>query len=157
MGLLLQAAGYFLVWLGPLEHRNWLRADGVNLQPPWLGWTIAAATLAIAASSVGLVIWSARRLGKQWSLEARVVEGHVLIVDGPYGWVRNPIYTGMLGMLVATGLATAHWWLLAAAIVLFVAGTYIRIRSEERLLREAFGGRFEEYVRKVPALLPGIY
>jgi protein-S-isoprenylcysteine O-methyltransferase Ste14 len=40
---------------------------------------------------------------------------------------------------------------------LFIAGTYIRIRSEERLLREAFGSEFEEYARTVPALVPGIY
>jgi protein-S-isoprenylcysteine O-methyltransferase Ste14 len=85
------------------------------------------------------------------------VEGHTLIQDGPYRFVRNPIYTGMFGMLLATGLAAGRWIPLLVAIVLFAAGTCIRIRSEERLLRQAFGSEFEEYTRKVPALIPGIY
>ena len=90
-------------------------------------------------------------------LAARLVEGHTLIQDGPYRFVRNPIYTGMFGMLLATGLAAGRWIPLLVGIVLFTAGTYIRIRSEERLLRQAFGSEFEDYVRKVPALIPGIY
>jgi protein-S-isoprenylcysteine O-methyltransferase Ste14 len=96
-------------------------------------------------------------LGKQWALAARLVEGHELIQDGPYRFVRNPIYTGMFGMLVATGLAAGRWFNLLIAIVMFAVGTYIRIRSEERLLRQAFGSKFEVYARDVPALIPGIY
>jgi protein-S-isoprenylcysteine O-methyltransferase Ste14 len=34
-------------------------------------------------------------LGRQWSLEARVLEGHRLIVEGPYRYVRHPIYAAM--------------------------------------------------------------
>jgi protein-S-isoprenylcysteine O-methyltransferase Ste14 len=60
-------------------------------------------------------------------------------------------------MLVATGLAVTQWIPLLLAIVLFIAGTYIRVRTEERLLREAFGSEFEKYARQVPALIPGIY
>jgi protein-S-isoprenylcysteine O-methyltransferase Ste14 len=60
-------------------------------------------------------------------------------------------------MLLATGLAAGRWVPLLAAIMLFAAGTYIRIRSEERLLRQAFGSDFEEYARNVPALIPWIY
>jgi protein-S-isoprenylcysteine O-methyltransferase Ste14 len=114
-------------------------------------------TVAIAVASVWLVNAAARRLGKQWALAARLVEGHELIQDGPYRIVRNPIYTGMFGMLLATGLAAAQWIPLLIAIVLFIAGTYIRMRTEERLLSAAFGSEFEAYARRVPALIPGIY
>jgi protein-S-isoprenylcysteine O-methyltransferase Ste14 len=93
----------------------------------------------------------------EWALAARLVEGHELIQDGPYRFVRNPIYTGMFGMLVATGLAAGRWLDLLIAIALFAVGTYIHIRSEERLLREAFGSEFEAYAHNVPALIPRIY
>jgi protein-S-isoprenylcysteine O-methyltransferase Ste14 len=63
----------------------------------------------------------------------------------------------MFGMMLATGLITTQWIPLLGASVLFIAGTYIRVRSEERLLREAFGAEFEAYARRVPALIPGIY
>lgn len=153
IGMLLQSAAYFCVWFNPLRRHSPLIASGSEV----VEWGLAVLTLAIAGGSAWLVNVAARRLGKQWALTARVVEGHRLIQDGPYRFVRNPIYTGMLGMLVATGLAVGQWIQLLFAIVLFAMGTYIRVRSEERLLRGAFGSEFEEYARKVPALIPGIY
>jgi len=156
LGLLLQSVAYFIVFLPPLRFRGRL-LDQIAKESGWHVPILAMLALLIAVASVGLVNWAARRLGKQWSLGARVVEGHDLIEDGPYRFVRNPIYTGMFGMLVATGLVETNWERLAVAVVLFVIGTYIRIRAEERLLRSAFGPRFEEYARRVSALIPGIY
>ena len=154
IGLLLQAMAYFSVWFDPLQRRQF---SPVTSASRWGEWVVAVVTVAIALASVWLVNAAARRLGKQWALAARLVEGHTLIRDGPYRFVRNPIYTGMFGMLVATGLVAAQWIPLLVGIVLFAAGTYIRIRSEERLLRQAFGSEFEEYAKNVPALIPGIY
>jgi protein-S-isoprenylcysteine O-methyltransferase Ste14 len=161
LGLLLQSVGYFIVWYFPLRHRG-IIADRASSYPAWLEWALALLALAIAIVSVALVNWAARCLGKQWSLGARLVENHMLIEDGPYRLVRNPIYTGMLGMLIATDLAVTQWTataliILLAAIAVFVVGTYIRIRIEERLLRGAFGTQFDEYAHRVPALIPGIY
>jgi protein-S-isoprenylcysteine O-methyltransferase Ste14 len=153
-GLLLQALAYFIVWYAPLQRGRFSLARSGSLA---IEWGLAALVLAIAVASVWLVNSAARRLGKQWALSARLVEGHKLIQDGPYRFVRNPIYTGMFGMLLATGLATSHWIPLLVATVLFATGTYIRIQIEERLLRQAFGEEFEAYARKVPALFPGIY
>ena len=154
LGLLLQAAAYCSVWFFPLQRKHFsLVSSGSQV----VKWGLAALTAAMAVASVWLVNAAARRLGKQWALAASLVEGHELIQDGPYRFVRNPIYTGMFGMLLATGLAAGRWIPLLVAIVLFIPGTYVRIRSEERLLRQAFGAEFEEYARKVPALIPGIY
>ena len=154
VGLLLQAASYIVASFPLFRYR------GMFFDPSKSGScrsVLAVAALLIAASSVGLVNWAARCLGKQWSLEARLVEGHDLIEDGPYQFVRNPIYTGMFGMLVATGIVGVRWLNLGVAIVLFALGTYVRIRAEERLLRVAFGAQFDEYARRVWALIPGIY
>ncbi|MBZ5663869.1 MAG: isoprenylcysteine carboxylmethyltransferase family protein [Acidobacteriia bacterium] len=154
LGLLLQAVGYFIVWFYPLQRG---RFSPGTYGLPAMEWGLAVLTVVIAVVSVWLVNSAARRLGKQWALAARLVEGHTLIQDGPYRFVRNPIYTGMFGMLLATGLAAGRWIPLLVAIVFFSAGTYVRIHVEERLLRQAFGAEFEKYARKVPALIPGIY
>lgn len=154
LGLLLQTMAYFIVWSSPLQ-RGWFSL--ATNSSPAAEWGLAALALAIAGASVWLVNSAARHLGKQWALAARLVEGHTLIQDGPYRYVRNPIYTGMFGMLLATGLAAGRWIPLLVATVLFAAGTYVRIQIEERLLRQAFGLEFEEYARRVPALIPGIY
>ena len=156
VGLLLQSAAYLAVLLPPLRYRGMFLA-GMNGESGWGISIVAMVALLIAVVSVALVNWAARCLGKQWSLGARLVEGHELIEDGPYRFVRNPIYTGMFGMLVATGLIAMRWERLAVAVIMFAAGTYVRIRMEEHLLRAAFGVRFEEYARRVWAVIPGIY
>ena len=111
-------------------------------------------TMLVAIASVWFSAAAIRTLGQQWSLAARVLEGHKLVTQGPYSVVRNPIYTGMFGMLLATGLTVSHWIGLVIAIVVFAIGTIIRVRSEERLLREMFGGEFDQYASTVPAVIP---
>ena len=101
-----------------------------------------------------MVISAVKTLGKQWAIAARVVEDHQLITEGPYSIVRNPIYSGMFGSLIATGLAVSKWYALPIAIAVFWYGTHIRVKIEEKLLRETFGSTFEEYARRVPALIP---
>ena len=80
-----------------------------------------------------------------------------MITDGPYRLVRNPIYTGMFGLLLATGLAVSHWVGLLIAIAVYAVGTVIRVRSEEKLLRGAFGAEFDSYARHVPAVIPFLF
>ena len=118
---------------------------------------LAVAAIFLAALSLWLMWRAIIVLGKQWAYVARIVEGHALITEGPYNLVRNPIYTGMFGMLVATGLAVSRWPLFIAAIIFFLWGTWIRIRREENLLRQSFGAEFEAYRSRVPALIPWLF
>ena len=108
----------------------------------------------IAAGSVWLAMSAIKELGRQWSLQARLIEGHKLVTRGVYQIVRHPIYTAMLGMLLATGIVFSHWMILLIAIVVFIAGTKIRTNLEEGLLRDAFGDTFETWKAKVPGLIP---
>ena len=154
VGIAFQMVAYFLVWFQP-PHRPFL--PPVAALSGVVGIAFAVFTIALAAGSGWLLETAVRTLGKQWALPARLVEGHKLVTAGPYAYVRNPIYTGMLGMLIATGLAMEHWIALIAAIVIFSLGMMIRVRTEEKLLRAAFGAEFEEYAKRVPAVVPGIF
>jgi hypothetical protein len=109
---------------------------------------LAIVTVGVAAGSIWLVFMAVRTLGAQWAYVARVTEGHRLITDGPYRWVRNPIYTGMLGMMLATGLAVSSWIAFPIAIVVFGVGTYIRVSREEKILHSEFGEQWDEYKRR---------
>ncbi|MCA1552972.1 MAG: isoprenylcysteine carboxylmethyltransferase family protein [Chloroflexi bacterium] len=115
---------------------------------------LALFTMALAVASSLLVAAAVHTLGRQWSITARVLSEHRLVTSGPYRLVRNPIYTGMLGMLIASGLALSEWWTLVPALIVFFVGTAIRVRAEERLLRESFGAQYDDYARRVPALIP---
>jgi protein-S-isoprenylcysteine O-methyltransferase Ste14 len=152
VGIALQGVSYAAVWTfrrPPFTPIVSLSTIGVI--------ALAVLTMALAIGSVWFVSAAVRTLGKQWSLAARLVEGHKLVTEGPYSLVRNPIYTGMFGMLLATGLAIGHWIGLLIAIVVYAIGTAIRVRSEETLLREAFGTEFESYAHKVPAVVPFLF
>jgi protein-S-isoprenylcysteine O-methyltransferase Ste14 len=149
LGIALQGASYGIAWS---VHRPFF-SPIVALSKP-LEIALAVFTILVAAGSVWFVSAAIRTLGKQWSLGARLIEGHKLITEGPYGLVRNPIYTGMFGMLLATGLAVSHWVGLLIAIIVYAVGTVVRVRSEEKLLRGAFGAEFDAYARRVPAVIP---
>jgi len=149
-GLALQLAGILLTWTiwrtpvaSPLIEDQFM----LNIVLQYLA-------LLIAATSTWLAMAAIRELGKQWSLQARVLEDHKLITTGVYGLVRHPIYTAMLGMLLATGVVLSHWIALIGGLILFLIGTSIRTRLEEKLLRNAFGVEYETWARKVPALIP---
>jgi len=115
---------------------------------------VGAIIVLLVLASLIFVTAAVRTLGKQWSLQARVLEHHELIRRGPYRIVRHPIYTGMFGMLIASSLAYGHWLGLVIASVVYYFGTVMRIRSEEKLLREQFGSEYDDYARQVPAFIP---
>ena len=148
-GIVLQGISYLIVWTARRPLFTPILSFGKVLEV-----VVAILTMVLAAGSVWLCISAIRTLGQQWSLAARVVEGHKLVTQGPYSLVRNPIYTGMLGMLLATGLAISNWIGLLVSLVVFSIGTAIRVRTEAALLRETFGEEFENYARRVPAVIP---
>jgi len=152
VGIVLQGLAYAVVW----SLRRPLFTS-IASSSGWLEVALAVLPMALAIGSVCFISAAIRTLGKQWSLAARVLEGHKLVTEGPYSVVRNPIYTGMFGMLLATGLAISHWIGLLIATFVFAAGTLIRVQSEEKLLREAFGQQFEAYARSVSAVVPFLF
>ena len=149
-GLILQSVAYMPVWairrlpiFSPLVYDYFV-----------LNIVLQVLAVILAAASVWLVMAAVNELGKQWSLQARLIKGHKLVTTGVYQIVRHPIYTAMLGMLVATGIAFSRWYVVFPAVLVFVIGTKIRTVFEERLLRDAFGQEFEDFQASVPGLIP---
>lgn len=124
--------------------------------PGAAGLVAAVSAAALALGSGALLALAVRTLGRHWSLQARLRPDHELVTDGPYRWVRHPIYSGFLGLFLATGLALTTWRVLALACVPFLAGTWLRVRAEDRLLRSAFGARHDAWRARVKALVPGL-
>lgn len=140
-GILLQGVGYALLWQGQF----WLRSPEL--------WRLLPAILFYVLAS--LLSWTgARALGKHWRFQAALKADHQLVRTGPYRFLRHPIYTSMLCMLLATGLMLTPWLLFAIALVIFLAGTEIRVRIEDGLLASRFGEEFQAYRKEVPAYIP---
>ncbi len=140
-GVLLQLAAYSLLWQGHF----WLR--------PLPLWRTCSAILLFAVAA--LLSWtSARALAGHMRVDAALGSEHHLVKSEPYSFVRNPIYTSMLLVLCATAVIVASWQLFLTSLLLFVIGTEIRVRIEEKLLAARFAGEFEEYKRSVGAYVP---
>jgi protein-S-isoprenylcysteine O-methyltransferase Ste14 len=149
LGLLLQSASIAVVFT---IRRPLFTPFALLGAPCEIALAVLAAALAV--TSAGMLLAALRTLGLHWTWPARLVEGHRLVTQGPYRLVRHPIYTALFGLSLATALANSRWTALGPFVVAFLIGTAIRVRGEDRLLREAFGTEFEAYARRVPALVP---
>lgn len=110
--------------------------------------------LVVQAGSA-LALWTLRTF-RSWRLRAELTHTHQLEVDGPFAWVRHPIYVAMnlSGLGLAIWLPNPLTWL--GFVLLCVAGD-VRARAEEALLVGAFGDRYRGYMAAVRRFVPGVY
>jgi protein-S-isoprenylcysteine O-methyltransferase Ste14 len=115
----------------------------------WLGFALTVGGMLFAG-------WARVSLGRYWSGNVTLKEGHRLIRSGPYRFARHPIYTGFLtaalGSALSAGTGDA---LLGFAIILMAI--VVKLRREEALLTGEFGEEYRRYKHEVPALVPFIY
>jgi protein-S-isoprenylcysteine O-methyltransferase Ste14 len=143
-GLLLECLGIFIAFAFTFRV-----APGP--QPGTLRLIASVLLGAIAA----ILSWTAvTHLGRQFRVNAGLYEDHQLVRTGPYAIVRHPIYSSLFAILLSTICMLTRWEWAIPSIVLFVAGTEIRVRTEDRLLASRFGEEFARYQRKVPAYVP---
>ena len=140
-GILLECVAYSLLWQGHF----WL------ITPAF--WQFALSVLLFVIAAV--TSWTASiALGRYLRVDAALDTGHELIRSGAYRFVRNPIYSSMLCVILATALLVTPLWLFFIALAVFLVGTTIRIRAEEKLLAARFGEQFTAYRRSVSRLIP---
>jgi protein-S-isoprenylcysteine O-methyltransferase Ste14 len=114
----------------------------------WLGFILTLAGLAFAC-------WARAILGRNWSGVVQLKQDHELIVRGPYSIVRHPIYTGLLLAFFGSALAIGQWRALLATAIVAIS-FWRKLRLEERWMRELFGDRYVNYMRRVKALVPWV-
>ncbi len=76
-----------------------------------------------------------------------------LVTSGVFSISRNPMYVGMLLLLLAFVLWLGEVSAFFAVIIFFVSLDQFQIRSEEQSLREKFGEAYTEYAKRVPRWL----
>jgi len=120
--------------------------------PPALRWTGVALTAAAAA----WLIWMFVSLGANIT-DTVVTRKNAYFVDwGPYRFVRNPMYTGLLVLGLGLGLAFERWSLTAAMTLIFVL-LAIRTRREETYLIARFGDQYRDYMNRVGRFFPALH
>lgn len=77
-----------------------------------------------------------------------------LVVNGPYLYVRNPMITGVLLILMSEFLFFNNWGLGIWWIIFFTVNVFYMRYFEEPALIKRFGVEYELYMRNVPRWLP---
>ncbi|MFD5463579.1 methyltransferase family protein [Kitasatospora sp. NPDC127059] len=114
---------------------------------------LAVVGVLLAVASTGLLLWARWVLGTMWASVPTVQERHELRTDGPYGLVRHPIYTGLLG-LIGGGVLACGFGVWVAYFVIVIPWLLLRVRAEDGLMAGLFGADYEGYRDRVPALIP---
>lgn len=92
------------------------------------------------------------RLARNGSSSVTLKSDQELTDDGPYRWVRHPIYTGLLLALLGTALAVAEWRGLLAVALAAVA-LWRKLKREEALPRHEFGEAYAAYFARTGAVV----
>lgn len=109
---------------------------------PLLSLFYAGVPLVVAGIAVRL--WASGHIKKN----------KILATDGPYAFVRHPLYVGNILILVGFVLASGLWWTAAAAAVFFLAYYPTAIEYEDRKLESLFGEQWRQWRAGTRALLP---
>jgi protein-S-isoprenylcysteine O-methyltransferase Ste14 len=82
---------------------------------------------------------------------------NLLVARGTYKLVRNPMYLGLVLILLGESLLFTSWWLVGYAAV-FWAGVHLMvILYEERALAKQLGASYAQYCKVVPRWIPRLH
>jgi protein-S-isoprenylcysteine O-methyltransferase Ste14 len=113
-----------------------------------LGWPLAALGGALALLCMALFV--ARGRGTLMAFDAP----RVFVATGPYRWVRNPMYIGVVLVILGAGLAVRSPAIgLLSAVALAVFHGFVLV-WEEPSLASTFDGSYLEYKRRTPRWIP---
>jgi protein-S-isoprenylcysteine O-methyltransferase Ste14 len=87
---------------------------------------------------------------------SRNVQTGMLITNGPYGVVRNPIYVGNFFLSLGIVVSAHSWfpWFILIYVAVFALQYIFIIRFEEKFLEGAFKDEYENYRKHVPSFFP---
>ena len=102
----------------------------------------------------GMVISS---LGKYFTADVTIRQGHQLKKDGFYKYLRHPSYSASLLSFIGFGISLNNWVSLIIIVAAILFAFIRRINIEEKTLTEYFGQEYIDYKKNTHRLIPFIY
>lgn len=124
---------------GLLPHSSLLQRTGIGLM----------------ASGLGLMAW-AYVVFRSFRLLPKIEAGHELCQDGPFVWLRHPIYCGINLFYLGTFCLVPRLFLLIQVVGNALAFD-VRARAEEQILTQALGEQYRRYAARTWRFVPGVY
>lgn len=147
--MLLQVLSISVVLVGPYcDHRNIATMNELD----------AVRYVGLGLYFLGFLAmhFAEAQLGKQFSLEVSIRNGHTLVTDGLYSHLRHPRYLGITVFMIGISLLFRSWIGLGLSAATLAVLLW-RIYDEEGLMRKEFGAEWDAYARRSWRLLPFVY
>lgn len=148
---------FTLAFLGmliiPLIHLVTGLLDGFKMGlPDW------ARLLGPVLGAFGLILlwWVHWILGHHWAPIPEIEKDHKLLMDGPYKYMRHPMYTAFYMLIIGAWLALSNWMVGVMSVFSWYIFCKVRIMHEEKVLIKEFGDEYREYMKRVGSLLPKV-
>jgi protein-S-isoprenylcysteine O-methyltransferase Ste14 len=126
------------------------------MQSPLLGFSgFRVMGALMIAAGIAVVLDSFARFALQGlGTPAPILPTRHLVVTGLYQYVRNPMYVGVLGIILGQGLLFGDGRLFAYGVLLWLGVHVFVVGYEEPTLRRSFGTEYEAFRRNVPRWIP---
>lgn len=125
--------------------------------PLFAGYRFEYGAAALLVAGMALRWYSIYYLGKEFTVNVAIIEGHRLVTKGPYQLIRHPTYAGLLMIFLGLGIHSNHIvGILALTLPVFWA-THHRIEIEEAAMKAYFGIEYKLYRDHTRKLIPYIY
>ena len=123
----------------------------------WSLFLFRAAGSLVMLVGLAFNLWGRMHLKGNWSDHVRVYEDHFLVTDGPYRFVRHPLYASLIWMFLGASAAYMNWLSAVETLLVFVPAMSYRARLEEQALEAQFGDACAAYRRTTPRFFPRLW
>jgi protein-S-isoprenylcysteine O-methyltransferase Ste14 len=110
---------------------------------------------ALFLMGLGLAVWARAYLGRNWGTPMSEKVDAELVTTGPYRYIRNPIYSGIILAGIGTTVGVSWYWVVG--VVLLGAYFIYSATAESRIMERRFPETYPAYKRSTKMLIPLIF
>lgn len=148
IGPYLMASMGLLTAIGMILSKNILKSgilDGF--------WTIIFRATGGILIIIGVAVWYIGSLKSD--MDASITDNR-LQTGGIYAWVRNPMYSGIWGIISGISFMSHNVWLIVIQLINWGIMTVVLMSTEEKWLANLYGKEYDEYKSRVNRCIPWI-
>lgn len=116
----------------------------------YLGFLPLLAGMILFTWTVGLFAYEGKGTLAPWDPPA------YLVTSGPYSWIRHPMITAVVLILLGEAVLFNHLFILIWCLLFFIANHLYFIYREEPGLLKKYGEEYRDYKREVPRWTPRV-
>lgn len=103
----------------------------------------------LAALAIAIIAWGRMAMQRDGTNIDPTKPTLAIVTGGPFGYTRNPLYVGLMALLLGIGLIFDTWWSVLALVPVLLILHFGVVLREEAYLERKFGEPYRAYKSKV--------